>query len=86
MIDSWLFTTVCISILALGALVRILRVPFRLDQLVAGTTVVSLVSMALLALSITWGNLLILDITIVFALCSFAVSIAMAKNTGSCEA
>ena len=82
MIDTWLLTTVCISILALGALVRIFRVPLHKDKLVAGTTTVTLGSMAALALSITWGSLLILDITIFLAICCFAVTIATARNAG----
>jgi len=83
MIDTWLLTTVCISILALGALVRILRVPLLQDKLVAGTTAVTLGSMAALALSITWGSLLVLDITIFLAICCFAVMIAVARKPGS---
>jgi len=84
MIDTWLLTTVVIGLLALGAFVRIFQVPLRQDKLVAGITTITLASTAALALSITWGNLLVLDITILLALCCFAVTIAVAgKREGS---
>jgi multisubunit Na+/H+ antiporter MnhF subunit len=83
MIDTWLLTTVCIGILALAALVRIIMVPLPQDKLVASTTTVTLGSMAALALSITWGSLLILDITVFLAICCFAVTIAIARNAGA---
>jgi multisubunit Na+/H+ antiporter MnhF subunit len=86
MIDTWLLTTVLVSILALGALVRIFRVPLPQDKLVAGITTVTLGSMAALALSITWGSLLLLDITIFLAICCFAITIAVARNAGAGKA
>jgi len=83
MIDTWLFAALCISFLALCALLRVIPGPERNDRLVAFTAGITLAAAAALVLSIAQGNLIILDAAIVIALLIFAATIGYAKFCGS---
>jgi hypothetical protein len=83
MIDTWLFTTLVLGILALCVILRGVRAKSRNDRLVAGTVAVILVSMAALTLSIAGGMLIIIDLVILFDLCCFGVLIWTGKNPGA---
>jgi multisubunit Na+/H+ antiporter MnhF subunit len=78
MIDTWLFAALVLGFLALCAILRAVPARTMDDRLVGGSTAVTLAAMAALALSIGWGNLFILDIAIILALCCFAVLIGHA--------
>jgi multisubunit Na+/H+ antiporter MnhF subunit len=79
MIDTWLFAALSLIFLSICAFVRILPGPTRFDQFVALNTAITLAAGAAIALSISLGNLLILDAAIaILALC-FAGTIAFAR-------
>jgi multisubunit Na+/H+ antiporter MnhF subunit len=86
MIDTWLFAAFCSSLLAAGAIVRVLRAGTRHDRFLAAMVAVTTGSVAGLALSISMGTLLVLDATIVLALLCFAGLIALAKFPGGAGA
>jgi multisubunit Na+/H+ antiporter MnhF subunit len=83
MIDTWLFTALILGVLCLGVVLRGIPARSRDDRLVAGTVAVILVSMAVLALSIASGMLILLDVVILFGICSFAVMIWTGKLRGA---
>jgi len=79
MIDTWIFAALCFIFLSICAFVRILPGPTRFDQLVALNTAITLAAGAALAVSISLGNLLVLDASIaILALC-FIGTIAYAR-------
>jgi multisubunit Na+/H+ antiporter MnhF subunit len=79
MIDTWLFAALCLIFLAICAFVRILPGPTRFDQFVAINTAITLAAGAALALSISLGNLLVLDASIALLALCFAGTIAYAR-------
>ncbi|MDD1683023.1 MAG: hypothetical protein LUO98_04210 [Methanoregula sp.] len=83
MIDTWLFTTLVLVILALCVILRSVPAKSRDDRLVAGTVAVILVSMAALSLSIAWGMLIIIDMIILISICWFGVMVWTGKNPGA---
>jgi multisubunit Na+/H+ antiporter MnhF subunit len=76
MIDTWFFAALCLCLIAAGALVRVVRIPMQYDRIVAATACITIAGGAGLALSISLGNILILDVTIILALLGFATVIA----------
>lgn len=83
MIDTWLFTTLVLGVLALCVILRGVTAKSRNDRLVAGTVAVILVSMAALTLSIVWGMLIIIDTIILISICCFGVMVWAGKNPGA---
>jgi len=83
MIDTWLFTTLVLGILALCVILRGVPAKSRDDRLVAGTVAVILVSLAALTLSIAWGMLIIIDMIILISICWFGVMVWTGKNPGA---
>ena len=83
MIDTWLFTALVLGVLALCVILRGIPAKLPDDRLVAGTVAVILVSMAALTLSIALGMLIILDLAIVFGVCSFGMMIWTVKKPGA---
>jgi multisubunit Na+/H+ antiporter MnhF subunit len=76
MIDPWFFAAFCLFLLAACALVRVVRIPVLYDRLVAATVTITIAAAGGLVMSIGFGNLLVLDTTIVLALLGYAVVIA----------
>jgi multisubunit Na+/H+ antiporter MnhF subunit len=76
MIDTWLLAVFFLSLLTLGALIRVARIKSRFDRLVAALVTIPLAASAGLLLSIALGNLLVLNITIVLVLIMFAALVA----------
>lgn len=83
MIDTWLFATLVLAVLALGAILRGFPATSRDDRRVAGTVAVMLVSMAALTLSIAWGMVIIVDIVILLSIASFGVLFWSGQNPGA---
>jgi multisubunit Na+/H+ antiporter MnhF subunit len=83
MIDTWLFTTLVLGVLALFVILRSIPVRTPDDRLVAGTVAVTLVAMTALTLSIAYGSLIILDLVIVLALIVFIIMLWTAKHPGA---
>jgi len=79
MIDTWLFAALCLIFLSICAFVRILPGPTRFDQIVAINTAITLAAGAALALSISLGNLLILDASIALLALCFTGTIAYTR-------
>lgn len=79
MIDTWYFAALCLSILALCALLRVIPGPDRYDRIVSFTASVTLFAAAALVLSIASGNLFILNAAIIIALLLFAGIFAYLK-------
>jgi multicomponent Na+:H+ antiporter subunit F len=79
MIDTWLFAVICLIFLSICAVVRIIPGPTRYDRLVALNTAITLAAGAALALSISFGNLFILDAAIALLALCFAGTIAIAR-------
>ena len=83
MIDTWLFATLCLFILAFCAVLCILPGPTRPDRLIALNVAITIACAGLLCLTIAVGNLLILYSAIIFAAICFAGTIYSAhKNRG----
>jgi multisubunit Na+/H+ antiporter MnhF subunit len=79
MIDTWLFAALLLGFLALCAILRVIPGPALNDRLVAGTAAITLAAAAALALSIAWGDLLILNSAIVLAMLCFAAIFATSQ-------
>jgi multisubunit Na+/H+ antiporter MnhF subunit len=79
MIDTWLFAVLCLIFLSVCAVVRIIPGPTRDDQLIALNTAITLAAGAALMLSISFGNLVILDASIALLALCFAGLIAIAR-------
>ena len=79
MIDTWLFAVICLIFLSVCAVVRIIPGPTLFDRLVAVNTAITLTAGAALALSISYGNLFILDVSIVLLGLCFAGTISLAR-------
>lgn len=77
MIDTWLFAALLFGFLALCAVLRVIPGPTLTDRLIAGTAAITLAAAAALALSIAWGDLIILNSAIVLALLCFAIVFAI---------
>jgi multisubunit Na+/H+ antiporter MnhF subunit len=76
MIDTWLLAVFFLSLLTLGALLRVVRIRSRFDRLVAAIVAIPLAAATGLLLSIALGNFLVLNITIVLVLLCFAGLVA----------
>jgi multicomponent Na+:H+ antiporter subunit F len=79
MIDIWLFAAICLIFLSICAVLRIIPGPTHFDRLVAVNTAITLATGAALGLSISFGNLFILDASIVLLALCFAGTIAFAR-------
>jgi multisubunit Na+/H+ antiporter MnhF subunit len=79
MIDTWLFAALFLIFLSICAFVRVLPGPTRFDQVVAMNTAITLAAGAALAISISFGNLFILDASIVLLALCFAGTIAFVR-------
>jgi multisubunit Na+/H+ antiporter MnhF subunit len=80
MIDSWLFAVLCLILLSICAILRIIPGPTRDDQLIAVNAAITLAAGAAVALSISWGNLFVLDVSIVLVTLCYAGTIAIAGS------
>jgi multisubunit Na+/H+ antiporter MnhF subunit len=86
MIDPWFVTALCLLLIAACALVRVIRIPVLYDRLVAATVFITIAAGAGLTVSIGFGNTLILDAVIIFALLGYGAVIAsgsLAKEAGA---
>ena len=86
MIDTWLLASACLALLMLGAIFRVVRTKSRNDRFLSALVAVTVGSAAALALSISQGTLLFLDIAIALSLVCFALLIAAARFTGGAAA
>jgi multisubunit Na+/H+ antiporter MnhF subunit len=83
MIDSWLFAALCLIFLSICAILTIIPGPTRDDRLIAVNAAITIAAGAALALSISLGNLLVLDISIVLiALCYAGIIVLVRSKEG----
>ena len=80
MIDSWLFAVLCLIFLSICAILRIIPGPTRDDQLIAVNAAITIAAGAAIALSISWGNLFVLDVSIVLIALCYTGTITMARS------
>ena len=80
MIDSWLFAVLCLIFLAICAILRIIPGLTRDDQLIAVNAAITIAAGAAIALSISWGNLFVLDVSIVLIALCYTGTITMARS------
>lgn len=86
MIDTWLLASACLALLTIGAIFRVARTKSRNDRFLSALVAVTVGSAVALALSISQGTLLFLDIAIALSLVCFALLIAAARFTGGFRA
>jgi multicomponent Na+:H+ antiporter subunit F len=82
LIDTWLFAAICLFFLSFCAVLRILPGPSRLDRLVAINVAITIACSGCIALTIAWGNLMILGIAIIIAGIGFLGTIGSAYSKG----
>jgi multisubunit Na+/H+ antiporter MnhF subunit len=80
MIDSWLFAALCLIFLSICAILMIIPGPTRDDRLIAVTTTITITAGAAIALCISLGNLLVLEVSIVLVALCYAGIIALART------
>ncbi len=80
MIDSWLFAALCLIFLSICAILRIHPLPTRDDRLIAVIAAITIAATAAIALSISWGNLFVLDVSIVLVAICYAGTIALLRS------
>jgi multisubunit Na+/H+ antiporter MnhF subunit len=78
MIDSWLFAALCLIFLSICAILMIIPGPTRDDRLIAVTTTITITAGAAIVLSISLGNLFVLDFLILIVALCYAGTIALA--------
>jgi len=82
MIDTWLFAVFCLILLSVCAVLRVIPGPAGDDRFVAVNAAITIAAGAALGLSISWGNLVVLDISIVLIALCYAGTIAIARSEG----
>jgi multisubunit Na+/H+ antiporter MnhF subunit len=80
MIDTWLLAVFCLMFLSICAILRVIRGSTPDDQFVGVTTAVTITAGAALALSISWGNLFVLDVSIILSALCYTGIIAYARS------
>jgi multisubunit Na+/H+ antiporter MnhF subunit len=86
MIDSWLFAALCLIFLSICAILTIIPGPTRDDRLIAVNAAITIAMGATIALSISLGNLFVLDISIVLGALCYAGTLAIARSKEGEEA
>ena len=79
MTDPWLFAAFFLVILSVFAFLRVFFRPARDDQFVAVSAAITLAATASLSFSISSGNIVILDISIVLITLCYAGTIIIAQ-------
>ena len=79
MIDPWLFAAFCLIILSVFSILRVFFRPAFDDRFVAVNTAITLAAAASLSLSISRGNIIILDISILLITLCYVGTFIMAR-------
>jgi multisubunit Na+/H+ antiporter MnhF subunit len=79
MIDPWLFAAFCLAILSVFAILRVFFRPAHDDRFIAVNTAITIASAASLAFSISWGDLVILDTSVILITFCLAGTIIAAR-------
>jgi multisubunit Na+/H+ antiporter MnhF subunit len=80
MIDSWLFAALCLIFLSICAILTIIPGPTRDDRLIAVNAAITIAAGAAIAMSISLGNLFVLDVSIVLVALCYAGTVVLVRS------
>ncbi len=81
MIDTWLFTAVCLVLLAICAVLRIIITgPSTDDRFVAMNAAITIAAGSALGLGISWGDLFMLNMFVILIAFAYAIMFFMARS------
>ena len=86
MSDTWLIAAVSLFVIAFCAILRMIPGPTRFDRIVALNAGITIAAAGAVALSISSGDLRVLDVTILVAILCYAGIFALTHLTGSVDA
>ena len=82
MIDVWIITVLCLTVLMVFATVRLMLGPTAPDRAIALDTVNTLVIAAMVILGVVYSEIIFVDVAIVYGLLSFVSTLYIAKYIG----
>ncbi len=82
MIDPWILTVICLTVLMAGAVIRLVLGPTAPDRVIALDTVNTLVIASMVILGVVFREIIFVDVAIVYGLLSFVSTLYIAKYIG----
>ncbi|MCX6687176.1 MAG: monovalent cation/H+ antiporter complex subunit F [Methanoregula sp.] len=82
MIDAWILTVLCLTVLMALATVRLVLGPTAPDRAIALDTVNTLVIAAMILFGVIYQEIIFVDVAIVYGLLSFVSTLYIAKYIG----
>ena len=82
MIDAWILTVLCLTVLMALATVRLVLGPTAPDRAIALDTVNTLVIASMILLGVVFKEIIFVDVAIVYGLLSFVSTLYIAKYIG----
>ncbi len=82
MIDAWILTVLCLTILMVLATVRLVLGPTAPDRVIALDTVNTLVIASMILFGVVFKQIIFVDVAIVYGLLSFVSTLYIAKYIG----
>jgi len=82
MIDAWILAVLCLTVLMAFAVVRLVLGPTAPDRVIALDTVNTLVIASMILLGVVFGEIIFVDVAIVYGLLSFVSTLYIAKYIG----
>ena len=82
MIDVWILTVLCLTVLMALATVRLVLGPTAPDRVIALDTVNTLVIASMILLGVVFKEIIFVDVAIVYGLLSFVSTLYIAKYIG----
>jgi multicomponent Na+:H+ antiporter subunit F len=82
MMDAWILAVLCLTVLMVFAAVRLVLGPTAPDRVIALDTVNTLVIASMILLGVVFGEIIFVDVAIVYGLLSFVSTLYIAKYIG----
>jgi multicomponent Na+:H+ antiporter subunit F len=82
MIDAWILTVLCLTVLMALATVRLVLGPTAPDRVIALDTVNTLVIASMILFGVVFKEIIFVDVAIVYGLLSFVSTLYIAKYIG----
>jgi len=82
MIDAWILTVICLTVLMVFAAVRLVIGPTAPDRVIALDTVNTLVIASMIIFGVIYKEIIFVDVAIVYGLLSFVSTLYIAKYIG----
>jgi len=82
MIDAWIITVLCLTVLMVLATVRLVLGPTAPDRVIALDAVNTLVIAAMIIFGVIYQEVIFVDVAIVYGLLSFVSTLYIAKYIG----